>query len=382
MARFSPEDRETIWDMREAGVPVKRIAKHLGRQNSSLRKFIADAGGTRPTPRERSDLRLSLEEREEISRGLAAGYSIRAVAEALGRSPSTVCREVNANGGRRKYRALVADRAACRRALRPKRAKLAQCRRLRGVVERKLEAKWSPQQISAWLALEYPDRPEMQVSHETIYQSLFVQSRGALRKELHSCLRTGRAMRRAKAYTKGNVGQGQLKNMVMISERPAEVKDRAVPGHWEGDLIFGKKMTSIGTLVERHSRYVILLKLPNGHGAEAVRKAMTKRILTLPTQLRRSITWDQGKEMAEHVAFTVETGVQIYFCDPKSPWQRGSNENTNGLLRQYLPKASDISQCTQRELDAIARSLNTRPRQTLEWMTPSQAFADAVALTA
>ena len=382
MARFSPEDRETIWDMRETGVPVKRIAKHLGRQNSSLRKFIADAGGTRPTPRERSDLRLSLEEREEISRGLAAGYSIRVIAEALGRSPSTVCREVNANGGRRKYRALVADRAASRRVLRPKRAKLAQCRRLRGVVERKLEAKWSPQQISAWLALEHPDRPEMQVSHETIYQSLFVQSRGALRKELHSCLRTGRAMRRAKAYTKGNVGQGQLKNMVMISERPAEVKDRAVPGHWEGDLIFGKKMTSIGTLVERHSRYVILLKLPNGHGAEAVRKAMTKRILTLPTQVRRSITWDQGKEMAEHAEFTVETGVQIYFCDPKSPWQRGSNENTNGLLRQYLPKASDLSQCTQRELDAIARSLNTRPRQTLDWMTPSQAFADAVALTA
>jgi len=382
MARFSPEDRRTIWDMREAGVPVKRIAKHLGRQNSSLRRFIADAGGRRPTARERSELRLSLEEREEISRGLAAGYSIRAIAEDLGRSPSTVCREVNANGGRSKYRALVADRAACRRALRPKRAKLAQCRRLRGAVERKLEAKWSPQQISAWLALEYPDRPEMQVSHETIYQSLFVQSRGALRKELHSCLRSGRAMRRAKAYTKGNVGQGQLKNMVMISERPAEVKDRAVPGHWEGDLIFGKKMTSIGTLVERHSRYVMLLKLPNGHAAEAVRQAMTKRIVTLPAQLRRSITWDQGKEMAEHVRFTVDTGVQIYFCDPKSPWQRGSNENTNGLLRQYLPRSSDLSQCTQRELNAIARSLNTRPRQTLGWMTPSRAFAEAVALTA
>jgi IS30 family transposase len=380
--RFSEEERQTIWDMREAGIPVKRIAKHLGRQNVSLRKFIADAGGKRPTARQRSELRLSLEEREEISRGLAAGDSIRAIAEALGRSPSTVCREVNANGGRRKYRALVADRAASRSAQRPKRAKLAECRRLRGVVERKLEARWSPQQISAWLALKYPDRPEMQVSHETIYQSLFVQSRGALRKELHSCLRSGRAMRRAKAYTKGNVGQGQLRNMVMISERPAEVKDRAVPGHWEGDLIFGKKMTSIGTLVERHSRYVILLKLPNGHGAEAVRKAMTKRILTLPAQLRRSITWDQGKEMAEHVRFTVETGVQIYFCDPKSPWQRGSNENTNGLLRQYLPKSSDLSQATQRELDAIARSLNTRPRQTLGWMTPSQAFAEAVALTA
>ena len=222
----------------------------------------------------------------------------------------------------------------------------------------------------------------MQVSHETIYQSLFVQSRGALRKELHSCLRSGRAMRRAKAYTKGGTGQGQIRNMVMISQRPAEVADRAVPGHWEGDLVFGKKMTSIGTLVERHSRYVILLKLPNGHGAEAVRKAMTKRILTLPAQLRRSITWDQGKEMAEHAQFTVDTGVQIYFCDPKSPWQRGSNENTNGLLRQYLPKSADLSQCTQRELDAIARSLNTRPRQTLSWMTPSQAFANAVATTA
>ena len=382
MERFSEEDKATIWDMREAGVPVKRIANHLGRQNSSLRKFITGAGGRRPTRRERSELRLSLEEREEISRGLAAGYSIRSIAQVLGRAPSTVCREVNQNGGRRKYRALLADRGACRRALRPKRAKLLQCRRLRGVVERKLEARWSPQQISAWLALAYPSEPEMQVSHETIYQSLFVQGRGALRKELHSCLRTGRAMRRAKAYTKGNVGQGQLRNMVMISERPAEVADRAVPGHWEGDLIFGKKMTSIGTLVERHSRYVILLKLPNGHGAESVRRAMTKRILTLPAQLRRSITWDQGKEMAEHVQFTIDTGVQIYFCDPKSPWQRGSNENTNGLLRQYLPKSADLSQCTQRELDAIARSLNTRPRQTLGWMTPSQAFANAVALTA
>jgi IS30 family transposase len=379
--RFSDEDRETIWDMRETGVPVKRIAKHLGRQNCSVRKFIADAGGRRPTPRERSELRLSLAEREEISRGLAAGLSIRAIATGLERSPSTVCREVNGNGGRKKYRAVQADRGAERRALRPKRAKLAQCRRLRGVVERKLEALWSPQQIASWLAETYPDNPEMQVSHETIYQSLFVQGRGALRKELHTCLRTGRAMRRAKAYTKGGVGQGQIRNMVMISERPAEVADRAVPGHWEGDLIFGKKMTSIGTLVERHSRYVILLKLPHGHGAESVRKVMTKRILTLPAQLRRSVTWDQGKEMAEHVQFTVDTGVQIYFCDPKSPWQRGSNENTNGLLRQYLPKSADLSQCTQRELDAIARSLNTRPRQTLGWMTPSKAFADAVAMT-
>jgi transposase, IS30 family len=382
VVRFSEADKKTIWDMREAGVPVKRIAKHLGRQNSSLRRFIADAGGRRPSARERCELRLSLAEREEISRGVAAGLSLRAIARGMGRAASTICREVNANGGRSKYRALPADRRAQRLALRPKQAKLASCRRLRSVVERKLEALWSPAQISGWLAEQYPNDSEMHVSHETIYQSLFVQSRGALKKELHSCLRTGRAMRRAKAYTKGSVGQGQLRDMVMISERPAEVADRAVPGHWEGDLIFGKKMTSIGTLVERHSRYVILLKLPHGHSAAAVRQAMTKRILTLPAQLRRSITWDQGKEMAEHVKFTIDTGVQIYFCDPKSPWQRGSNENTNGLLRQYLPKSTDLSQCTQRELDTIARSLNTRPRQTLGWMTPSQAFADAVATTA
>ena len=382
MARFSPEDRRTIWNMREAGVPVKRIARHLGRQNSSLRRFIADAGGRRPTPRERSELRLTLAEREEISRGLAAGWSIRAIAADLGRAPSTVCREVNANGGRRRYRALPPDRGADRRALRPKRTKLARCPRLRRAVEAKLEDNWSPEQISSWLADVHPDDPEMEVSHETIYQSLFVQGKGALRKELHTCLRSGRAMRRAKAYSKAShVGAGKLKNMVMISERPAEVADRAVPGHWEGDLIFGKKMTAIATLVERRSRYVMLCKLPNGYGAEAVRIALAKRILTLPANLRRSLTWDQGKEMAEHVRFSVETGVAVYFCDPKSPWQRGTNENTNGLLRQYLPKNADLSLYSQHQLNAIARSLNRRPRQTLGWMTPSRAFAEAVALT-
>ena len=382
MARFSEEDKATIWEMRERGVPLRGIARHLGRRDSSIRGFLARTGGSRPSARERCDLRLSLGEREEISRGVAAGMSFRQIALRLGRSASTVCREVNANGGRRGYRAVEADRAAAVRALRPKRAKLARCRRLRRVVERKLEELWSPEQISAWLAETYPNDPEMRVSHETIYQSLFVQSRGALRKELHTCLRSGRAVRRPKAYTKGGFGQGQIRDMVMISQRPSEVADRAVPGHWEGDLIFGKKNSSIGTLVERHSRYVLLFKLPNGHSAEAVRKAMTKRIVGLPAQLRRSITWDQGKEMAEHVQFTIETGVQIYFCDPKSPWQRGSNENTNRLLRQYLPKSADLSQCSQRELDTIARSLNTRPRQTLRWMTPSQAFANAVAMTA
>jgi IS30 family transposase len=382
MARFSPEDRRTIWDMREAGVPVKRIARHLGRQNSSLRRFIADAGSRRPTLRERSELRLTLAEREEISRGVAAEWSIRAIAAELGRAPSTVCREVNANGGRRRYRALPADRAADRRALRPKRTKLARCPRLRRAVEAKLEDNWSPEQISSWLADVHPHDPEMQVSHETIYQSLFVQGKGALRKELHVCLRSGRAMRRAKAYSKAShVGAGKLKDMVMISERPPEVADRAVPGHWEGDLIFGKKMTAIATLVERHSRYVMLCKLPNGYGAEAVRIALAKRILTLPANLRRSLTWDQGKEMAEHVRFSVDTGVAVYFCDPKSPWQRGTNENTNGLLRQYLSKNADLSLYSQQQLNAIARSLNRRPRQTLGWMTPSQAFAKAVAMT-
>jgi IS30 family transposase len=367
--------------MREAGVPVKRIAWHLGRQNSSLRRFIATAGGRRPHPARCSELRLSLAEREEISGGLAAGWSVRMIASGLHRAPSTVSREVAANGGRRRYRALRADRQARRRALRPKTAKLAQCRRLRVVVEHKLEALWSPEQISAWLSREYPNESEMQVSHETIYQSLFVQGRGALRRELHSCLRSGRAMRRAKAFIKGGVSQGQLRNMVMISERPAEATDRAVPGHWEGDLIFGRRMTAIGTLVERHSRYVMLLKLPAGNTAESVRTALAKRIVTLPDQLRRSITWDQGKEMAEHARFTVDTGVQVYFCDPKSPWQRGSNENTNRLLRQYLPKSADLSTCSQRELDKIARSLNNRPRQTLGWMTPSETFATAVAST-
>jgi len=354
----------------------------MGRAHGSIRQFLVDNAGRRPRPPGSSDLRLTLAEREEISRGLAAGQSLRAIAGAMGRAPSTICREVSANGGRSHYRALHAERDARRRAHRPKVAKLARCRRLRVVVEAKLANFWSPQEISAWLALEYPDDPEMRVSHETIYMSLFVQGRGALRQELHRCLRTGRALRRPKARTKGGFGQGQITNKVMISERPAEVEDRAVPGHWEGDLIFGRRLTTVGTLVERSTRYVMLFALPNGHTAEAVRTAMAKKIRSLPTDLRRSITWDQGPEMSQHAKFTIDTGIQVYFCDPKSPWQRGSNENTNGLLRQYLPKTTDLSTVTQTELNAIARSLNGRPRQTLGWMTPSQAFNEAVALTA
>jgi IS30 family transposase len=382
MRRFTDEEKEQIWEWHQAGVPVKRIARRLGRNNASLRKLVGETGGVRPRARVLNERHLSLAEREEISRGLAAGLSLRVIAERLGRAPSTICREVNANGGRRHYRALVAERTARRRARRPKVAKLARNHRLRAKVEAKLKANWSPEEISGWLARTYPNDLEMQVSHETIYQSIFVQGRGALRHELHVCLRSGRAMRRNKKWVKSGHGMGKIRDMVMITERPAEVEDRAVPGHWEGDLIMGKGFTSVGTLVERKTRYLMLIRLPKGHGAEAFRDALTKRIVTLPAQLRRSITYDQGPEMSEHVRFSVDTGVEVYFCDPKSPWQRGTNENTNGLLRQYLPKRSDLSIYNQRQLDAIAKSLNTRPRKTLGFMTPCEAFAEAVAATA
>jgi IS30 family transposase len=380
--RFTEAEKELIWDRHQAGVPVKRIAREMGRLNCSLRKLISTSGGIRPRPRIRCELHLSFDEREEISRGLAVGLSFRAIALKMGRAPSTISREVNANGGRGSYRALKADDASYRRARRPKVAKLGQNRRLRAKVEAKLKANWSPAEISGWLARTYPDNAEMYVSHETIYQSIFVQGRGALRHELHVCLRSGRAMRRNKKWVKSGHGMGKIRDMVMITERPAEAEDRAVPGHWEGDLIMGKGFTSVGTLVERKTRYLMLLRLPKGHGAEAFRDALTKRIITLPAQLRRSITWDQGPEMSEHVRFSVDTGVEVYFCDPKSPWQRGTNENTNGLLRQYLPKRSDLSIYNQRQLDAIAKSLNTRPRKALGFMTPCEAFAEAVAATA
>ena len=381
MRPITDEEKERIWDMHQAGVPVKRIARIMGRQNCSMRELISRSGGIRPRARVVDERHLSLAEREEISRGLAAGLSLRAIAQGLGRAPSTICREVNANGGPQRYRALVADRAARQRARRPKAAKLARCRRLRAKVEAKLKADWSPEEISGWLAMTYPNNPEMYVSHETIYQSIFVQGRGALRHELHVCLRSGRAMRRNKKWVKSGHGMGKIRDMVMITERPAEAEDRAVPGHWEGDLLMGKGFTSVGTLVERKTRYLMLIRLPKGHGAEAFRDALTKRIVTLPAQLRRSITYDQGPEMSEHVRFSIDTGVEVYFCDPKSPWQRGTNENTNGLLRQYLPKRTDLSIYNQRQLDAIAKSLNTRPRKTLGFMTPCEAFAEAVAAT-
>jgi len=324
---------------------------------------------------------LSVAEREEISRGLAAGSSFAAIARGLGRPTSTVSREVGRNGDRRSYRAGKADRRAQLRAARPKPAKLAGCLRLRTQVETDLAARWSPQQISARLRVQFPDEPEMRVSHETIYTSLFVQSRGTLRQELTGFLRTGRAVRRPQG--RACDGRGQIPGMVMISERPTEADDRAVPGHWEGDLIVGRNSRSfIGTLVERTSRFVMLLHLPDGPGAVSVTRALTDKILQLPVELRRSVTWDQGREMYLHRRFTIETGVQIYFCDPHSPWQRGSNENTNGLLRQYFPKQTDLSEHTPEHLDAVARELNGRPRQTLQWKTPWEALNELVALTA
>jgi IS30 family transposase len=315
---------------------------------------------------------LSLAEREEISRGLAAGHSLRVIAAALGRAPSTVSREVAGNGGPRGYRALCADRAAWARATRPKRCKLARAPGLRDMVAEKLGRRWSPQQIAGWLKLTYPERPEMQVSHETIYRTLYVQSRGALRRELSRYLRTGRGIRHPRGVRLPD-GRGGRPNTLHISQRPAEAEDRAVPGHWEGDLVFGKAMSPVATLVERSTRFLILVALPGGnHKAEAVADALAAAIMTLPQQLTKSLTWDQGHEMADHARFTVVTGVQVYFCDPKSPWQRGSNENTNGLLRQYLPKGTDLSVYTLADLDAIADKLNGRPRKTLQFRTPAE----------
>ncbi len=377
LRRLSEAEKSEIWDRFEGGESQRSISRRLKRPPSTIRTHLLGWGFRRPLPGpEWSTIRLSLTEREEISRGLATGESMRCIAARLGRAPSTVCREVAAGGGRDQYRATVAHRASRHRAQRPKPAKLATNFRLRKVVETKLEAWWSPVQISDWLVDEYGDDEEMRVSHETIYQTLFIQGKGALRKELWRCLRTGRATRRPQGRPAST--KGQIRDMVMISERPAEVEDRAVPGHWEGDLLMGRRQTAIGTLVERRSRYVMLFPLPDGNTAEAVRDALTATVQRLPEHLWRSLTWDQGKEMAQHVQFSIDTGVDVYFCDPQSPWQRGTNENTNGLLRQYFPKGTDMSKLTQDDLDEAAHSLNTRPRQTLGRMTPSDKLAETM----
>ena len=378
--RLTSRERSELLRRVRAGETHGSAAAAVGCSSKSVQRLLARTGGIKSRAKPRSPLRLSLAEREEISRGLLAGESRRVIAARLGRAPSTVAREVTTAGGEKAYRAWRADERARRRARRPKRAKLVASPRLRREVQRLLEQRWSPQQIAARLVIDYPDDPEMRVSHETIYQSLFVQSRGALRKELIRCLRTGRAQRRPQQRVNGS---GQLLDMVLISDRPAEVQDRAVPGHWEGDLIIGRgSKSAIGTLVERQSRFVMLLDLRKGRLAEQVKDALAVKIRQLPEQLRKSLTWDRGKEMAEHVQFTVDTGVQVYFCDPRSPWQRASNENINGLLRQYFPKGTDLSVHSQARLDKVAAELNGRPRQTLAWLTPSEAFARAVAMTA
>lgn len=376
--RLSPADVDEIWSRLRAGHSVKPTARALGLPTSTVRTYLLRCGGIRPDPRHRATVRLSFAEREEISRGLAAGQSLRAIAAVLGRSPSTISREVAANGGRRRYRATVADQQAWAKATRPKACKLAANPVLSGIVAEKLQLRWSPQQIDGWLKRTYPDDPEMHVSHESIYRTLFVQSRGALRKELTAYLRTGRVIRRAHGVRLPD-GRGGRPGILHISERPAEAEDRAVPGHWEGDLVFGRGMTPVATLVERSTRYLMLVALPDGnHKADAVADALAAAVQRLPQQLAKSLTWDQGHEMAQHKRFTQETGIQVYFCDPKSPWQRGSNENTNGLLRQYLPRRLDFRTLTQADFDAIALELNDRPRQTLGFKTPSEALAEVL----
>ncbi|MGH6805074.1 MAG: IS30 family transposase [Methyloceanibacter sp.] len=375
------QERAEIWRGYRAGNSLRSISRAMGRSMEALRALVASTGGRQPLLPRRSPLRLSQAEREEISRGVVAGNSCRVIAGRLSRAPSTVSREISSNGGRQRYRAYWAEQAAWRRSRRPKAAKLVRCPQLRQVVEAKLVSRWSPQQIAGWLARTFPEDRELQVSHETIYMSLFVQPRGALRKELTRYLRTRRMVRRPRAARPAN-GQGQLRDIVPISDRPAEAADRAVPGHWEGDLLLGRGNSAIATLVERTSRFALLVGLPNGHSSEPVLTALAERIVTLPEQLVRSLTWDQGKEMAQHARFTIDTGLQVYICDPRSPWQRGSNENTNGLLRQYFPRGTDLAKVRQEELDAVAVELNGRPRQTLNWRSPSEKFAEAVAMIA
>ena len=367
---FTPKQRAELWERWRSGQCVADIARALERRNKSgVYRVLALNGGITPLPRRRAARALRLAEREEISRGIAAGRSMRQIAQTLGRSPSTVSREIRRNGGCSSYRASGADRRAWERSLRPKPCRLARHAELRWRVAQKLALQWSPQQIAGWLKQQFPADQGMQVSHETIYRSLFIQTRGVLKKELMAHLRSARQMRQAKGGTTKS-GLGQIVDAVSIRERPAEVEDRAVPGHWEGDLLSGANNTHIATLVERHTRFVMLLKIPSSDTATVV-GALTKHVRKLPQQLRRSLTWDRGKEMADHKSFTVATNVQVYFCDPHSPWQRGSNENTNGLLRQYFPRGTDLSRFSQDYLNRIARRLNQRPRKTLGFETPA-----------
>lgn len=377
---YNAEQKAEMWDRWQRGESLNAIGRAFDRPSSSIFNQLSPSGGIRPPPRRRARITLTLLEREEISRGIVCDLSVRAIANHLGRSPSTISREINRNGGLKRYRASQADQAAWDRAHRPKRCKLATHPALRRIVARKLRCNWSPEQIAGWLKRENPNDEHHTVSHETIYRSLFVQARGVLKKELQLYLRTHRAIRRSKNASLKRDGTGQIKNMISIRERPASVEDRAVPGHWEGDLLGGSKNSYIATLVERHTRYVMLAKVKN-KDTESVVSALIKQAKKLPDELYKSLTWDRGKELADHQRFTLETDIDVYFCDPRSPWQRGSNENTNRLLRQYLPQGTDLSLHSQARLNAIARQLNERPRKTLGFETPAERFNACVAAT-
>lgn len=377
---YSDTQKAEMWDRWQRGESLKSIGRLFDRSSSSIYGILSVTGGIRPPLRSRSKLALTLTEREEISRGVALGNSLRSIAAQLGRSPSTISREVNRNGGYDNYRAALADQAAWSRALRPKPCKLAGRPALCRTVAEKLRLLWSPQQIAGWLKREFPGEEHNHVSHETIYRSLYVQARGVLKKELLQHLRTKRTIRRSKTASLKDDGLGKISNTVSISERPASAEDRAVPGHWEGDLIAGSHGSHIATLVERHTRYVMLAKVEK-KDTETVINALIKQAHKLPRELYKSLTWDRGKEMADHRRFSLATDIDVYFCDPKSPWQRGSNENTNGLLRQYFPKGTDLSIHSQTKLNAVARQLNERPRKTLEFRTPADKFNECVAST-
>jgi IS30 family transposase len=377
---YSEEQKSLMWDRWQKGESLHNIARLFDRSHGSIAGILSRTGGIRPPQRKRSCLALSLSEREDISRSLATGSSMRMIATQLGRSPSTISREINRNGGYDHYRAAEAEQAAWDRALRPKLCKLAGNKQLTRIVAKKLQRQWSPQQIAGWLKREHPDSEAYHVSHETIYKSLFIQARGVLKKELLKTLRSKRIMRRARNSSLKKQGLGKITNAVSISERPASVEDRAVPGHWEGDLIAGTNNSFIATLVERHSRYVMLAKVKN-KDSESVIAALIKQSKKLPAELYKSLTWDRGTEMARHQIFTLATNIDVYFCDPKSPWQRGSNENTNRLLRQYFPKGTDLALHSQAKLNAVARRLNERPRKTLEYETPAERFNACVAST-
>ena len=377
---YTEEQKALMWDRWQQGESLNAIARLFDRHHSAIQGVLARTGGIRPAPRRRSRHALTLAEREEISRGVVAGRSIRSIAATLNRAPSTVSRELRRNGGQHSYRASNADQAAWERAKRPKTCKLVENRRLARVVAKKLQLEWSPQQIAGWLKRIYEDDEHDQVSHETIYKSLFIQARGALKKELLQHLRRTRAMRRSRHHTQKTDDHGRITDAVSIRERPSTVEDRAVPGHWEGDLLFGSNNSQIATLVERHTRYVMLAKA-DSKNTETVINALIKQAHKLPRELYKSLTWDRGKEMADHKRFSLATDIKVYFCDPQHPWQRGSNENTNGLLRQYFPKGMDLSDVSQAKLNAVARRLNERPRKTLNFETPAERFNACVAST-